>query len=436
MLKIRLLAFVLFFAFAGISVAMAHGEIPGAPQKKPIALRNAKVYTITQGIVQNCTVVFDNGRITAIGQQVQIPADAEIIDCNGKSVYPGFISPDSDLGLVEIEAVRSTRDAAETGTFNPNAKAVVAYNPDSEVIPTIRSNGVLLANIMPGGGLIAGKSAVMQLDGWNREDIALKAISGLVVNIPNMGTYSAPWMSKSAEEQRKDNENALLALHDYFSKAKMYALAAKQNLNRNAIDIRYESMLEVFDKKMPVILNAGSRAQIIAAIQFAKKFELKAIISGAYDAHLCTDELKSADIPVIIPRTHSLPSGDENGYDEPFILPGILEKAGILWAFSESSFWQQRNLPFNAGTAMAFGLTEESALRALTMNPARIFGIADKVGSLEIGKDATLFVSKGNALDALTNDVEYAFIQGRKVSLENKQSQLARKYRTRFKQQK
>ncbi|MFZ4567987.1 MAG: amidohydrolase family protein [Bacteroidota bacterium] len=428
-----LLIFVLCLVY-NTTFLVAHDEIPGAAQKNPIILKNAKIYTVSKGIIDGGMILFDKGKIVSVGKNIDIPIGAEIIDCTGKSVYPGFIASESTIGLVEIEAVRATRDAVETGIFNPNAKSVTAYNPDSEIIPTIRSNGILIAHVVPQGGLISGLSSIMQLDGWTREDIALKHIAALSVNIPSMSVQNAPWISKSAEEQIKDNEKNLLELRDYFTKAKMYSLAAKNGLADNMQDIRLESMRPIFEKQLPVFFTASSKQQILAALDMAKTYGINAIIFGANEAHLCIEELQLARVPVIIPRTHSLPREAESAYDEPYTLPHILERAGILWSFSESSFWQQRNLPFNAGTAIAYGLSEEAALRGLTINPATILGIADRVGSLDSGKDATLFVSKGNALDGLTNNVEYAFIQGKVVSLQSRQTELAKKYRTRYQQ--
>ena len=423
-----------FLAFA--SMLHGHDKVPGAPQKQPIALKNAKVYTITQGTIDGATIVFDKGKIIAVGKNVEIPANAEVIDCTGKSIYPGFIAAESTLGLVEIEAVRATRDNVETGSYNPNAKASTAYNPDSEVIPTIRHNGVLIAHIVPEGGNISGKSAIMQLDGWTKEDIALQQTYAMIVNIPYLGVNSAPWINKSAEEQIKDAENNLRELKNYFTKAKMYSIAARNGLAENAQDIRLEAMRPVFEKQMPVMFSAMKKEQILAALELISEHKLNGIISGASEAQLCLEELQLARVPIILPRTHSLPRNDEAGYDEPFTLPSILETAGINWAFTESSFWQQRNLPFNAGTAIAFGLGEEAALRGLTINPASILGISNRVGSLDIGKDATLFVSAGNALDALTNKVEHAYIQGKKVDLDNRHTDLAKKYRIRYQQMK
>jgi len=421
---------------ASTIMTFGHDKVPGAPQNQPIALKNAKVYTITQGTIEGATIVFDRGKIIAVGKNVDIPSNAEVIDCTGKSIYPGFIAAESTLGLIEIEAVRSTRDNIESGQYNPNAKASTAYNPDSEVIPTIRHNGVLIAHIVPEGGSISGKSAIMQLDGWTKEDISLQQSYALIVNIPYLGVNSAPWISKTADEQIKEAENNLRELKDYIAKAKMYSIAARNGLAENAQDIRMEAMRPIFEKQMPVMFSATKKEQILAALEIIAEYKLNGIISGASEAHLCLEELQLSRIPIILPRTHSLPRNDDAGFDEPFTLPSILESAGINWAFTESSFWQQRNLPFNAGTSIAYGLSEEAALRGLTINPASILGISSRVGSLDIGKDATLFVSSGNALDALTNHVEHAYIQGKKVDLENRHTDLAKKYRMRYQQMK
>ncbi len=427
--------FALLFALVcSYTSLFANDETPGAPQQKPIALTNAKLYTITQGVIQNGTIVFDKGKITAVGQNIQIPADAQIINCDGKFVYPGFIAPASTIGLIEIEAVRSTRDAAESGIYNPNAKADVAYNPDSEIIPTIRSNGVLIANVIPDGGIVAGSSSLMMQDGWTREDIALKRVTGLSVQFPQFAVYSAPWIRQSADEQRKENAKRLQELTDYFEQARMYSEAAKNGLAENQKDIRFEAMRAVFEDNLPVLFDAGEEKQIRAVVQFAQKFNLKAVIVGGNDALKCSDLLREANIPVILQKVHSVPRRDEQGYDAPYTLPAQLAAAGVKFALSDGGSWQQRNLPFEAGTAMAFGLSENDALRALTRAPAEILGVSGRVGSLEVGKDATLFVSKCNALDGLTNSLDFAFIQGRSVSLSSKQTKLAKKYRTRYEQ--
>ncbi|MCX7929200.1 MAG: amidohydrolase family protein [Chlorobi bacterium] len=414
---------------------MAHIETPGEPQHKPVALVGGRVFTVTHGTIEGGTVVFDRGKIVAVGTNVAIPPDAVQIDCRGKHIYPALFAPHTTIGLIEIEAVRATRDVAETGQFNPNVRADVAYNPDSEVIPTVRSNGILLAAVCPDGGMISGIASIMQLDGWTREDIALRSRAALVVNFPSLATYRAPWMRRSPQEQRRDAERQIETLYDFFRQAQQYVRAAAAGLAENKRDIRFEAMRPVFDGSLPVMIRCWEYKQILRAIEFARYFGLRAILVGCSDAWRCLDEIKQSGFPVIIGRVHSLPLRDEEGYDTPYRLPAILDSAGIQFAISDAGFWQQRNLPFQAGTAISFGLSPESALRAITLSPAQIFGVSDRVGSIEVGKDATLIVSKGNVLDAQTSRIEYAFVQGRRVVLENKQSRLAEKYRTRYRQQ-
>jgi len=430
-MKLRNFLFVFILVPAVFIHAKAHDEIPAMAQTKPIALTNARIYTITNGIIENGTVVFEKGKITAVGKQVSIPTNAETIDCKGQNIYPGFFAPYATTGLVEIELVRATRDQAEAGSINPNAKAYTAFNPESEIIPTIRSNGVLFANIAPQGGIVSGTASLMMLDGWNKEDMALLPRSGICVNFPNIGIINAWWMNKPAEAQRKENQENLDKLYTLFEQAKMYSVMA-QNGAITEKDIRMEAMRPIFENGMNVFIDAGEYRQILEVIKFTKKFSLKTVIVGAFDAWRCADELRDAGISVIIPRTHSLPARDEDGYDEQFLLPKKLAEKNVLFAFSDNGSWQQRNVAFQAGTAVAFGLSEEDALKGLTLYPAKILGVDKALGSIEVGKDASLFISTGNAIDALTNNVTFAFVQGKKISLENRHTRLADKYRERY----
>lgn len=427
----RTLILLLLLALS-VGTAVAGDEIPGTAQTTPIAIVNATVHTVTNGTLERATVVFDKGRITAVGASVTTPAGARIIDAAGKHVYPGFIAPVSTIGLTEVDAVRSTRDMGEVGDFNPNARAETAYNPDSEIIPTVRYNGILLANVTPQGGVVSGLASLMRLDGWTREDIAILPRSAMVVHWPSMDVQRAPWIRESPEEQRKRSEEQVRRVYDLFREARAYAALSKVDTTKK--DIRFDEFRRVFDDGLPVIVAASSRRQIEAVITFAREFNLRVILDGATDAPMVLDEIKAAGISVILPRVHSLPSRAEADYDEPFTLAGKLAKAGIPFAFSDGGAWQQRNLPFNAGTAIAFGLDPTEAERALTIHPARMLGVDATYGSLEVGKSATLFVSAGNALDGLTNKVEEAFIDGRTVDLSNRHTRLTKKYRERYKQ--
>lgn len=413
---------------------VAGEEIPGAPQKQPIALVNAVIHTVANGTIPHGTVVFDNGRITAVGDAVTTPANARVIDCAGKHVYPGFITASTILGLSEIDAVRSTRDFSEVGTINPNVRAETAYNPDSEIIPTVRSNGILIANVTPGGGLIAGMASVMRLDGWTREDIAIKPRAAMVMNWPAMDVATGWWVRKSAEEQQKEIDKDFREVYRVFDEARAYSQMAQARVDTNRRDIRMEAMRAVFEDSLPVIVYVTTRRQIEATLDFAKHYGLRLILAGAEDIGLVLPQLQRAGVSVIIPRVHALPRHDEDAYDAPYALPALLARNNIPFAFSEFGAWQQRNLPFHAGTAVAFGLSEADAERSLTLVPARMLGIDASYGSIETGKSATLFVSAGNALDALTNKVEQAFIDGRSVDLSNRHIRLSKKYRERYKQ--
>lgn len=429
----RYLTLVALATLVVCSVLHAGDEIPGAPQRQPIALINATLHTAVGAPIQNGTIVFDKGVITALGPTAQIPSDARTIDCKGARVYPGFIAPSTTLGLTEIDAVRSTRDFGEVGSLNPNARAETAYNPDSEIIPTVRSNGILLANSTPQGGLVSGQSSLMRLDGWTREDLAVKRVSGLLLSWPSMEITSAWWQRKSADEQRKDIEQNVRQVYDLFTAARGYSEKARAGIDTSLRDIRFEAMRCVFEDSVPVIVECATRRQIESVLDFSQAMNVRVILSGAVDAPLMLEQLQRAGVGIIIPRVHALPRRDEDGYDSPFTLPATLAKAGIPFAFSDDGAWQQRNLPFHAGTARAFGLSELDALRGLSLWPAQMFGVGATYGSLEVGKSATLFVSTGDAMDSKANNVIHAFIDGRELELSNRHKRLAKKYRERSK---
>jgi imidazolonepropionase-like amidohydrolase len=429
----RILILATLTALLAGSVLRAGDEIPGAPQRQPIALINATIHTAVGAPIPNATLVFDKGVITAVGASAQVPDGARTIDCKGARVYPGFIAPSTTLGLTEIDAVRSTRDFGEVGSLNPNARAETAYNPDSEIIPTVRSNGVLLVNSTPQGGLVSGQSSLMRLDGWTREDLAVKRVSGLILSWPAMEVTTAWWQRKSADEQRKDIEQNVRQVYDLFTAARGYSEKVRAGVDTSLRDIRFEAMRCVFEDSVPVIIECATRRQIESVLDFAQAMNVRVILSGAVDAPLMLEQLQRAGVGIIIPRVHALPRRDEDGYDAAFTLPATLAKAGIPFAFSDDGAWQQRNLPFHAGTARAFGLSELDALRGLTLGPAQLFGVAATYGSLEVGKSATLFVSTGDAMDSKSNNVIHAFIDGRELELNNRHKRLAKKYRERSK---
>jgi imidazolonepropionase-like amidohydrolase len=418
------------------AAANAGPEIPGAPQQRPIALVGGTIHTVSGETIVDGTLVFDKGRITAIGKKVAIPAGAEQIDVTGKHVYPGLLDSYTQIGLIEIGAVRATNDHAEAGQINPNVKAQVAVNPDSELIPVTRSNGVLLALSAPTGGLISGRSAVMQLDGWTWEDMTLRGDVGMHVNWPSMSSVSEWWMEQSAKQQMEARDKALETLRQSFDDARAYWKARTAPNSRQPVDARWETMIPVLEGRLPLIVEADEAQQIQAAVAFAAGQKVKLIIYGGYDAPYCADLLKQHNVPVIVAGTYRLPQRRGDDYDAPFTLPDRLRQAGIKFCIAgggKTSASNVRNLPYDAATAVAYGLPQDEALKAITLYPAQILGVADRVGSLEAGKDATLFIADGDTLETATQ-VEAAYIQGRPVDLSNRHKRLWQKYQQKYRQ--
>jgi len=421
-------AFVVFLSLS--AVARANPEIPGAPQKQPIAIVGATLHPVSGPVIENGTIVFDKGKITAVGKDVQPPPDAEVIRLEGKHIYPGLFDAGTNLGLVEINSVRATIDVQETGQINPNVRAIVAVNPDSEIIPVTRANGVLLAHTVPQGGLISGKSAVIQLDGWTWEDLAVSRESGMYVEWPRVLRRVS--RLEDQPDQPNIDEN-MKRLRKAFEDARAYSAARKADENY-PLDARWEAMQSVLEGKLPLVAHADDAASIQSAVAFAEEHRLKLIIHGGYDGPLVASHLKKHDIPVIVAGVYRLPQRRGDDYDAAFTLPERLRAAGIRFCISSAGRFgasNVRNLPYHAATAAAYGLPADEALKAITLYPAQILGVADRVGSLEIGKDATLFVATGDPLETPTQ-IEAAFVQGRKVELNDRHKRLYRKYSEKY----
>ncbi|MEK6236737.1 MAG: amidohydrolase family protein [Planctomycetales bacterium] len=408
--------------------------IPGATQKHPIALTGGTIHPMTRPAFVG-TLLFDKGRIVAVGADVKTPPGTEIIKVPGKHVYPAMIDSHTQMGLVEIGAVRATRDQAEVGSMNPNVKAQVAVNPDSEMIPVARSNGVALTLTVPTGGTITGTSALLQLDGWSWEDLTLKAPVAMHLDWPRMAPIQAWWMKKSPQEQKKERDETLRKLKDFFDQARHYGQARRaqgDGTKRQEFDARLEAMAPVLAGKIPLIVSADEIRQIQAAVAFASREKVRLILHGGYDAMECVELLRSHDVPVIVGGSHRLPRKRDDAFDEPFTLPKRLHEAGIRFCIAGNGGASNvRNLPYHAATAAAHGLPVEEALKAVTIYPAKILDAADRVGSLEVGKDATLIVVDGNPLD-VRGQVEQEFIQGRRVDLNDKHKTLWNKYREKY----
>lgn len=421
-----------------ITMMVAYGSdvIPGAPQKKPVVLKNGVIHTITGATIENGALVFDKGVITEVGTAVTEPKGAEVIDLKGRHVYPSLMESHSQLGLTEISSVRATIDTSETGEFNPNVKAHLSVNPDSELIPVTRANGVLLALSAPAGGTVSGKAAVLQLDGWTYEDMTLKPEAAMIVNWPRLSSASSRRSRSGETESESPAADPLKNLREFFEQSRAYLTARQANPSEQAFDIRLDAMGPVLDGKMPLLVAASRVREIQSAVAFSVEQNVKLILFGGHDADQCADLLRQYNIPVIVDAVHRAPSRRDDDYDAAYSLPERLRQAGIRFCISGSArneSWNTRNLPYHAATSVAYGLPHDDALRAVTIWPAEILGVADRVGSLDKGKDATLFVCDGDPLETETH-VERAWIQGRKVDLRNRHTQLFEKYSEKYRQ--
>ncbi len=421
--------------------ALPSDQVPAPKQSKPIALVGATIHTVSGDILENGTILFEKGKITAVGQNPLLPEETEQIEIRGKHVYPGLISANTSLGLVEINAVRATRDFAETGDINPNVRAEVSFNPDSELIPVTRANGITVALSVPSSGLISGSSALMMLDGWTWEAMALKTAAGLHVHWPKMLLNRSPAAQKSEQEQLEARNKKIEKIRQAFVQARAYMQAkqaeAKQDVPYHDTDLRWKAMIPALKKDTPVIIHADEIMQIQAAIDWAITEDLRVIIMGGYDAWRVTDLLKQHDIPVILTGTHRLPMRRWEDYDTPFKTATKLAEAGVKFCIATGGgpfgTAHERNLPYQAATAAAYGLPKAEALKAVTLYPAEILGVGDRLGSLQAGKDATLIVTDGDPLE-ITTQVEMAFIQGRRIQLESRHTQLYDKYQKKYEQ--
>jgi imidazolonepropionase-like amidohydrolase len=422
--------------FVGIVTSgRASDNIPAPPQTKPIVLKGATIHPVSGPEIPSGTIVFDKGRITAVGADVPPPEGAEVIDAAGKHIYPGLISANSVLGLTEISAARATLDIEESGMINPNVRAASSINPDSELIPVARSNGILTAHAVPEGGIVSGQSAVLRMDGWTPEEMTVRSPAAMHLRWPNLTINRNPRAQKSVKDQQKDIDKAHKLIRESFQIARSYWQARKSGTPGFKSDLRWEALMPVFDGKLPLFVHADTVAQIEAALAWAKEAQLKIVLVGGHDAWRMAPQLKESDTPVIIALSTALPSRRDDGYDSVFSNAAKLHDAGVRFCIAtngrESEAPHERNLPYEASMASAFGLPKEEALKAVTLYPAQLLGVGDQLGSLEAGKAATLIVTNGDPLDFPTQ-IEAAYIDGRKIDLTNRQTRLRDKYREKY----
>ena len=418
------------------TLAWAQVPPPGDPQEQPIILLGATAHIGNGEVIENAAVAFEAGKLTMVGTAAQAESidlsGYEQVNLEGKHIYPGFILPNTDLGLKEIGAVRATVDNEEEGSVNPNVRSIISYNTDSELIPTFRFNGILMAQIVPEGGMIPGTSSIVHLDAWNWEDAAVLTDDALHINWP--GRYAMKFDYDTYTVNRVPNESyqeQVQTIKDLFADTESY----QQMGDEASPNMKLRAVMGIMEGERAVHLHAEEAMEIVEGIKFLKAQGVENIVLvGGFEANLVVDFLKENEIPVIVDRVHRLPERPEEDVSQPYKLPAQLHKAGLLvgLAYEIGMNSRARNLPFLAGTASAYGMSKEEALMLITANNAKILGIDDKVGTLESGKDATLFVSDGDALDMRTNIVEHVFISGRKVVLDAMQQRLYQKYKEKY----
>ena len=416
----------------GASAAWAQ-PTPGAEQSRSMLILGATAHLGTGDVLEDCAVGFRDGKIDYVGRSFQVNRQKydDIVDATGQHLYPGFIVTNTTLGLQEIGAVRATQDQYEVGTFRPNVRAVIAFNTDSEIPPTVRTNGVLMGQITPRGGVVSGSSGVVHFDGWNWEDAAMVMVDGIHLNWPS--THHRHRSDGKVDiQRRKTYDQQKHEIERFFGEAQAYAAAPRGSVT----DVRHEGMRGLFDGSLCLYVHTNDARAITEAVHFKRDLGIERMaIVGGYDAYLVADLLRENDVAVMLQSVHSLPRFADDDVDLPFKLPKLLMDEGLTVALQvdkRMTEMNSRNLPFYAGTARAYGLTEEQAIQALTRNPARILGIDDQVGTLERGKVATMFLSEGDALDMRTNSLTHAWIEGRDIDLDNRQRQLYRKFQTKY----
>ena len=419
---------------AVVSINAQETVYPAKKQEGPVFIMNGTVHVGNGQVLNNTSIEIKDGKITAIGNNITPSTGATVADAKGKHVYPGLILANSNLGLIEINSVRATADATEIGDYNPSIRSLVAYNTDSKVINTLKSNGITHANIVPEGGTISGSSSVVQLDAWNWEDAAYASDNGMHMNMPalfNRPNRFAAFLGQQGPQQDpiKRGLEQIEEVKVFFREANAY-LSQSQHATTN---LKFEAVRGLFSKKQKLFIHCDVVREILAAIDFKNEFGFDIVLVGAGESYQVAELLKKNNIPVILSQMHALPTLADDAVDLPYQLPALLHKAGVLFAINdEDGQHRGKNLPFNAGTAAAYGLPKEDALASITLNAAKILGIADRTGSLEVGKDANIVISEGDILDMRSSNISFVMIEGRIASLTSKHTQLYERYKYKY----
>jgi imidazolonepropionase-like amidohydrolase len=426
----------LIISMSALAFTMAQETVyPAKEYKGLLFIKNGTVHVGNGQVLENTTIEVRDGKIFRVGANLPIPMDdVKVFDAAGKHVYPGLILPNTNLGLVEISTVRASSDAREIGEYNPSVRSIVAYNTDSKLINPLRNVGILLASVAPEGGSISGSSSVVQLDAWNWEDAAYKMDNGIHYAMPPLinrpGRFAAfTGAPAPTYDPVKTGIESIENFKAYLKEAKAYNLTS----DKKETNLRFEALKGLFEKKQKLFIHCDIVRQILMAIDIKNELDLDVVIVGGGESYQVADLLKKNNVPVILNQLLELPTLADDLVDQPYRTPAILQKAGVLFALNDDDAnTRYRNLPYNAGTAAAYGLTKEEALAAITLNAAKILGIDNVTGSIEVGKDANIVISTGDILDMRTNNITHAFIQGRSLDLNDKQKQLYERYKYRY----
>ncbi len=412
--------------------------VPGAwtQQQRVYAIRGAKIHTLAGPPIESGTVLIRSGKIAAVGPNVSVPSGAQVINARGLEVYPGLFDAISRLGLVEIGQVSATVDTTELGDYNPQLTAATAVHPASEHIPVARANGVTHAISAPQGGVMSGRGSAIHLNGWTIEEMLIEPSAALVLNWPSLQTGSFDFSTFSVRrrpfnEAKREYEKKVEELRDWLVRARHYAQAVeKGSPEKFERDLKLEALVPVVNGELPVLVLANSERDIKNAVKFCQEEKLKIILAGGAEAWKVKDLLKEKNIPVILRPTQSLPADEDDPYDKPFSNAGELHAAGVKIAFATFNSSDSRTLPYEAANAVPYGLPWEEALKAITIYPAEMLGLGDRLGTIEAGKIANLVVTNGDPLE-ITTEFRYVFINGQQVSTDNRHRQLYEKYRAR-----
>jgi len=411
-------------------------QTPADPQTEAISIEGATAHLGNGEVIENSLIMFAEGKLTFVGSaNTKIARQGNVINAKGKHVYPGFIAPAKSLGLIEINAVRASNDQDDIGEFIPHVRSLIAYNAESQVVESMRPNGILIGQATPQGGTISGTSSIVQFDAWNWEDAAIKVDDGIHLHWPNSFRQGRWWMGEPRGFQPdKDYQKNLGEIKTFMANAKAYGSNTPKEVNP-----AFKAMQGVFDGSQRLYVYAQAEREIIDAVTALKEAgAAHVVLIGGYQADKVTDLLKKHKVPVLVRQTHTLPFMEDHQYDLPYKLPKLLADAGVLVGLqnADASNFQTRNLPFYAGQLVGQGMDKEDALKLITGNTAKILGIDDAYGTLDAGKSPTLFLSEGDALDMVGNQLTHAFIDGRLLSLETHQTKLWKRYMGKYETEK